>query len=189
MSSFFVTNFGIDLGTANTLIYIPGKGIVYREATAIAIEEETGRVIAIGNKAKEMIDKTPSNIKAIRPLKDGVIADFTATKLMLRELLNLIFNRFKTLKPSVVVGIPLLITENGDPRGDRPWFKTTVLYVPDDQFEAYNYLYRTYGTNGNNPQPPAGITTISNYNSKFRQLANWWVYPGKVTYQKQYNNN
>lgn len=85
--------------------------------------------------------------------------------------------------------IPLLITENGDPRGDRPWFKTTVLYVPDDQFEAYNYLYRTYGTNGNNPQPPAGITTISNYNSKFRQLANWWTYPGKITYQKQYNNN
>ena len=111
MSSFFVTNFGIDLGTANTLVYIPGKGIVYREATAIAIDEETGKVIAIGNKAKEMIDKTPSNIKAIRPLKEGVIADFTATKLMLRELLSLIFSRFKTLKPSVIVGIPLLITE------------------------------------------------------------------------------
>jgi len=111
MSSFFVTNFGIDLGTANTLVYIPGKGIVYREATAIAIDEETGKVIAIGNKAKEMIDKTPSNIKAIRPLKEGVIADFTATKLMLRELLNLIFSRFKTIKPSVIVGIPLLITE------------------------------------------------------------------------------
>ena len=111
MSSFFVTNFGIDLGTANTLVYIPGRGIVYREATAIAIDEETGKVIAIGNKAKEMIDKTPSNIKAIRPLKEGVIADFTATKLMLRELLSLIFSRFKTLKPSIIVGIPLLITE------------------------------------------------------------------------------
>lgn len=75
--------------------------------------------------------------------------------------------------------VPILIRDNGN--NNRPWYKITVLYVPDNQLEIYNYLYRTYYN-----QPPANITTMSNYNTKFRQLANWWVYPGKTTYQTQY---
>jgi hypothetical protein len=78
--------------------------------------------------------------------------------------------------------VPILIPSNGN--NTRPWYKTTVLYVPDSQLEIYNYLYRTYYDSGR--QAPAGITTMSNYNTKFRQLANWWVYPGKTTYQTQY---
>ena len=79
---------GIDLGTANTLVAIKGKGIVLNEPSAISIDTETGEVLAVGTEAKEMIGKTPSNIKAIRPLKDGVIAELTATGLMLKEILQ-----------------------------------------------------------------------------------------------------
>ena len=78
---------GIDLGTANILVTLNGKGIVYREPAVIAIENQTGNVIAIGSEAKEMLGRTPKEISAIRPLKDGVIADFTATKLLLKRIM------------------------------------------------------------------------------------------------------
>ena len=102
---------GIDLGTANTLVAIKGKGIVLNEPSAISIDIETGEVLAVGIEAKEMIGKTPSNIKAIRPLKDGVIAELTATGLMLKEILKKVCKRYGIARPRVVVGVPSGITE------------------------------------------------------------------------------
>lgn len=102
---------GIDLGTANTLVTIKGKGIVLNEPSAIAIDNDTGEVLAVGHEAKEMIGKTPSNIRAIRPLKDGVIAELTATGLMLKEILNKVCRKYGVARPRVVVGVPSGITE------------------------------------------------------------------------------
>ena len=102
---------GIDLGTANTLIAIKGKGIVLNEPSVISIDNETKEVLAVGQEAKDMIGKTPSNISAIRPLKDGVIAELTATGLMLKEVLNKVCRRYGIARPRVVVGVPSGITE------------------------------------------------------------------------------
>lgn len=102
---------GIDLGTANILVAIKGKGIVYREPSVVAINLKKNEVIACGNEAREMLGRTPDNIIAIRPLKDGVIADFTATKLMLKTIMRKICKKYKIKKPRVVVGIPSGITE------------------------------------------------------------------------------
>lgn len=111
MNISFSKDIGIDLGTANVLVTIPKLGIVYREASAIAIDMKKNEVLAVGNKAKEMIGRTPDYINAIRPLKEGVIADFTATKLMLKEILKKIFRKYNIIRPNIVVGIPNLITE------------------------------------------------------------------------------
>ena len=102
---------GIDLGTANVLIYLKGKGIVLNEPSVVVIDTETKRVIAVGNEAKEMLGRTPEQIKAVRPLKDGVIADFTATQLMLKTIMQKIKKRYNVGKPRVVVGVPSGITE------------------------------------------------------------------------------
>ena len=102
---------GIDLGTANILVSISNKGIVYREPSVVAIRKDTEEVIAVGYEAKEMLGRTPDTISVVRPLKDGVIADFTATKLMLRAIISKVTRQFKLLKPRVVVGIPSGITE------------------------------------------------------------------------------
>jgi len=102
---------GIDLGTANTLIAIKGKGIVLKEPSVVSIDVKTGNVLATGQEAKEMLGRTPQEIKAIRPLKDGVIADFSATGLMLKNLIVKVCQRYKISKPRVVVGVPSGITE------------------------------------------------------------------------------
>ena len=102
---------GIDLGTANVLVALKDKGIVYREPSVVAYEKSTKKVIAYGNSAKLMLGKTPDSIVAIRPLKDGVIADFTATKLMLKSIVSKVCRRYKIFKPQVVVGVPSGITE------------------------------------------------------------------------------
>jgi len=102
---------GIDLGTANVLVSISKKGIVYREPSVVAIKKDTEEVIAFGNEAKEMLGRAPDTIKVVRPLKDGVIADFTATKLMLRQIIDKVTKQFKLLKPRVVIGVPSGITE------------------------------------------------------------------------------
>lgn len=102
---------GIDLGTGNVLVAIKGKGIVLNEPSAIAIDNETKEVLAVGHEAKEMIGKTPSNISAIRPLKDGVIAELTATGLMLKAILNKVCRKYGIARPRVVVGVPSGITE------------------------------------------------------------------------------
>lgn len=102
---------GIDLGTANILVTIKGKGIVLNEPSVISIDSKTEKILATGREAKEMLGRTPEKIKAIRPLKDGVIADFVATQLMLKNIMQKISRRYKIGKPKVVVGIPSGITE------------------------------------------------------------------------------
>ena len=102
---------GIDLGTGNTLVTLKGKGVVLEEPSVIAINLETNKIVATGYEAKEMLGRTPQNIKAVRPLKDGVIADFTATELMLKNIIKKVCQRYKTIKPRVVVGVPSGITE------------------------------------------------------------------------------
>jgi rod shape-determining protein MreB len=99
------------LGTANVLVSISGKGIVFRESSVVAIKHDTGEVLAFGEEAREMLGRTPETIDAIRPMKDGVIADFTATKLMLRSIISKVTREFRLLKPRVVIGVPSGITE------------------------------------------------------------------------------
>ena len=102
---------GIDLGTANILVTVKGKGIVLKEPSVVAIDRKTGNILATGNEAKDMLGRTPEQIKAVRPLKDGVIADFTATQLMLKNLIAKVGKRYSIGKPRVVVGVPSGITE------------------------------------------------------------------------------
>ena len=102
---------GVDLGTANIIITIKGKGIVLNEPSVVAIDKNSGTILATGVEAKEMLGKTPNDIAAIRPLKDGVIADFTATQLMLKSMLQRVCQRYNAGRPRVVVGVPSGITE------------------------------------------------------------------------------
>ena len=102
---------GIDLGTANILVTLRGKGIVLNEPSVVAIDRKVGNIKATGNEAKEMLGRTPEQINAVRPLKDGVIADFTATRLMLKNLIEKVSDRYKLGRPRVVVGVPSGITE------------------------------------------------------------------------------
>lgn len=107
----FVKNMGVDLGTANTLVYIKGKGIVAREPSVVAIQTNTKQVLAVGEEAKKMIGRTPGNIVAIRPLKDGVIADFDVTKNMLKYFIRKASNGKSLFQPRVVVCVPSGVTE------------------------------------------------------------------------------
>lgn len=107
----FGQDIGIDLGTATVIAYVKGKGIVLREPSVISIDSKTGGVIATGFEAKEMVGRTPKEINAIKPLKDGVIADFTATKLLLKNLLERVCKRYNAVRPRVLVGVPSGITE------------------------------------------------------------------------------
>lgn len=102
---------GIDLGTANMLVTLKGKGIVLKEPSVVAINKNSGNIVATGVEAKEMLGRTPEQIKAVRPLKDGVIADFTATQLMLRNILEKVCKKYNVGRPRVVVGVPSGITE------------------------------------------------------------------------------
>lgn len=102
---------GIDLGTANTLVHVRGKGIMLREPSVVAIDLETNKVLAVGEAAKRMIGRTPGNIVAIRPLKDGVIANFDITREMLLYFIQKVHRRRTFLAPRVVVGIPSGVTE------------------------------------------------------------------------------
>lgn len=111
MLGFFAKDIGIDLGTANTLVHIKGRGIVIREPSVVAIDKYTGQVVAVGLEAKEMLGRTPENLDAIRPLKDGVIADFTATKKMLKHLVEKACQRYVIARPRVVVCVPNGVTE------------------------------------------------------------------------------
>ncbi|KOA20170.1 Rod shape-determining protein MreB [Clostridium homopropionicum DSM 5847] len=101
---------GIDLGTANTLVYAKGKGIVLREPSVVAINKLTNKVLAVGNEAKQMIGRTPGNIVAIRPLKDGVIADFDITEEMLRSFISKVCSKSAFTSPRVVVCFPSGVT-------------------------------------------------------------------------------
>jgi rod shape-determining protein MreB len=111
LSSFFVNDIGIDLGTANTLVYVKDRGIVLREPSVVAIQQGTKKVLAVGDEAKRMLGRTPGNIIAVRPLKDGVIADFEITEAMLKTFILKVQNRFKLRSPRVVIAVPSGITE------------------------------------------------------------------------------
>lgn len=102
---------GIDLGTANTLVHVRGKGILLREPSVIALESQTRKCLAVGLEAKQMLGRTPGNIVAIRPLKDGVIADFDMTEQMLRGFIQKVIRHNSIIQPTVCVGIPSGVTE------------------------------------------------------------------------------
>src|SRR5437868_12245224 len=107
---FFSNDIGIDLGTANTLVYAKDRGIVLREPSVVAVHQGTSKILAVGEEAKRMLGRTPGNIIAIRPLKDGVIADFEQTERMLRYFIGKVERR-GWAAPRVVIGIPSGITE------------------------------------------------------------------------------
>ncbi len=106
----FSPKIGIDLGTANTLVYVPGEGIVTNEPSVVAVSEIDHKVLAIGNEAKEMVGRTPDNIIAYRPMKDGVIADYRITEAMLRYFIGKALGSFGLFKPDVMVSVPAGIT-------------------------------------------------------------------------------
>src|SRR5579863_364921 len=107
----FSRDMGIDLGTANTLVHVRGKGILLREPSVVAIERDNKRILAVGEEAKRMLGRTPGNIIAIRPLKDGVIADYDQTEKMLRYFIEKVHRKAMWASPRVVVGIPSGVTE------------------------------------------------------------------------------
>lgn len=102
---------GMDLGTSNILLTIKGKGIVLNEPAVVAIKRQNNEIVATGHEAKEMIGRTPEQIRAVRPMKDGVIADFTATQLMIKNIITKVCKRYNVGRPRVVVGVPSGITE------------------------------------------------------------------------------
>lgn len=102
---------GIDLGTANILVTLKGKGIILNEPSVVAIDNITGQIVATGIEAKEMLGRTPEKIRAIRPMKDGVIADFTATRLLLKNIVNKVCKKYNIMRLRAVVGVPSGITE------------------------------------------------------------------------------
>lgn len=106
----FNKKLGIDLGTANTLVYLPGKGIVLNEPSVVAVSEQDNTILAIGLEAKEMIGKTPENIIVYRPMKDGVIADYRVTEAMLRYFITKALGKYNLIKPDVMVSVPAGIT-------------------------------------------------------------------------------
>ncbi len=106
----FVKKIGIDLGTANTLVFVPGRGIVVNEPSVVAVSLADNRVLAVGNEAKEMLGRTPDTIVASQPLKDGAIADYRITEAMLRYFIGLVSGRVRFFRPEVVLSIPAGVT-------------------------------------------------------------------------------
>ena len=111
MFRFLSKEIGIDLGTANTMVYVKGKGVVLREPSVVAIRRDTGAILAVGEEAKRMIGRTPGNIVAIRPMKDGVIADFDITQAMLRHFVHKIMPNRSLFRPQVIICVPSGVTE------------------------------------------------------------------------------
>ena len=106
----FSKKIGIDLGTANTLVFLPGKGVVLNEPSVVAVSEQDNKIVAIGVEAKNMIGKTPDSIIAYRPMKDGVIADYRVTEAMLRYFINKAMGKWNFFKPDVMVSVPAGVT-------------------------------------------------------------------------------
>ena len=106
----FTKKLGIDLGTANTLVFLPGKGIILNEPSVVAVSEQDNKILAIGFEAKDMIGKTPESIITYLPMKDGVIADYRVTEAMLRYFINKAMGRFNVFKPDVMVSVPAGVT-------------------------------------------------------------------------------
>ncbi len=108
--SLFVKKLGIDLGTANTLVFLPGKGIIMNEPSVVAVSELDNRILAIGNDAKDMVGRTPESIIAYRPMKDGVIADYRVTEAMLRYFIGKATGKWNLWKPDVMISVPAGVT-------------------------------------------------------------------------------
>lgn len=108
--SLFSAKLGIDLGTANTLVFVPGKGVVLNEPSVVAVSEQDNKILAVGNEAKNMIGKTPDSIIAYRPMKDGVIADYRVTEAMLRYFIDKSLGRWNIWKPEVMISVPAGVT-------------------------------------------------------------------------------
>src|SRR5690349_8730509 len=108
--TFLGRDMAVDLGTANTLVYVRGRGIVLNEPSVVAINVTTGQIVAVGIEAKRMIGRTPGSIVAIRPLRDGVIADFDVTERMLRYFIQKIHKRRHFVRPRIIVAVPSGIT-------------------------------------------------------------------------------
>jgi rod shape-determining protein MreB len=111
INGWFSKDIGIDLGTANTLVYVKDQGIILREPSVVAVQAGTNKVVAVGDEAKRMLGRTPANIVAMRPLKDGVIADFEVTEAMLRHFISKVHNGKLRAKPRLVIAVPSGITE------------------------------------------------------------------------------
>ena len=107
---FMARKLGIDLGTTNILVFVPGKGVVLNEPSVVAVSQEDNKILAIGTEAKTMIGRTPGSIIAYRPMKDGVIADYRVTEAMLRHYINKILGRWNIFKPDVLVSVPAGVT-------------------------------------------------------------------------------
>jgi rod shape-determining protein MreB len=108
---FFSSDLAIDLGTANTLVYAKGRGIVVNEPSIVALDRNNKKILAVGHEAKEMLGRTPADIVAVKPMKDGVIADFDVTEVMLKYFIKLAHGRNHLLSPRIVIGIPSEITQ------------------------------------------------------------------------------
>src|SRR3989344_4376119 len=108
--SFFSKKIGIDLGTANTLVFVPGRGVVLNEPSVVAISLEDNRILAVGNEAKSMIGRTPEAIVAYRPMKDGVIADYKVAEAMLRYYMRKALGSWSFIKPEVLLSVPAGVT-------------------------------------------------------------------------------
>src|SRR4030042_511071 len=106
----FIRKIGIDLGTANTLVYLPKKGVVVNEPTVVAVSLEDNRIMAVGSKAKEMLGKAPDTIAVYRPMKEGVIADYRVTEAMLRYFIGKVMGRWRIFRPDIMVAVPAGIT-------------------------------------------------------------------------------
>jgi len=105
-----VTQIGIDLGTVNVLVFVRGKGIVLREPSVVAISSNDGRIVAVGEEARQMLGRTPETIEVIRPMQGGVIADYVVTEAMLRYFISRVCGRFRLLRPEVMISVPVGVT-------------------------------------------------------------------------------
>lgn len=110
LSAPFSRDMGIDLGTANSLVYMRGQGVILREPSVVALQEKTRNIMAVGQEAKKMIGRTPGNIIAVRPMKDGVIADFDVTEMMLRHFITKGHKRNRLVRPRIIICVPSGIT-------------------------------------------------------------------------------
>src|SRR5262245_58020523 len=136
--SVFSNDLAIDLGTANSLVYSKGRGIVVSEPSIVAVNQKTGKVEAVGKEAKEMLGRTPGNIIAIRPMKDGVIADFEHTERMLSYFIEKAHNRKVGGRARIVVGVPSEIKEGGkrSVRGSAKGGQAAEVYLVEEAMMA-----------------------------------------------------
>ena len=132
--NFSTKDIGVDLGTDNILVTIKGKGIVLIEPAVVAIDSATSEIVATGNEAKEMLGRTPEKIKAVRPMKDGAIADLTATSLMLKNMVKKVTRKYNTGKPRAVIGVPSGITEVEERAVEEAFFQCGAkeVYLLDE---------------------------------------------------------